>query len=49
VRYAIEICSAARRSEVERLVADKEAAATIPKALRAGAAVERAEVNIATD
>jgi uncharacterized OsmC-like protein len=49
VRYAIEIRSAADRSEVERLVADMEAEATIPKALRTGAAVERAEVTIATD
>jgi hypothetical protein len=49
VRYAIEIRSAADRSEVKRLVADMEAEATIPNALRTGAAVERAEVTIATD
>jgi uncharacterized OsmC-like protein len=49
VRYAIEIRSPAERSEVERLVADVEAEATIPTALRAGAEVLRAEVTIATD
>jgi uncharacterized OsmC-like protein len=48
VRYAIEIRSAADRNEVERLVADMEAEATIPQALRAGAAVEQAEVTITT-
>lgn len=49
VRYAIEIRSANDRSEVERLVADMEAEATIPKALRTGATVERADLTVATD
>ena len=48
IRYAIEIRSSADRSAVERLVADIEAGAIIPKGLRAGIAVDPAEVRILT-
>jgi OsmC-like protein len=48
IRYAVEIRSPAGRDDVERLLADVEAKAIIPKALRAGTAVERAEVTIGT-
>jgi uncharacterized OsmC-like protein len=46
VRYQILIHSAADRTEVERLVAEVEADATIPKALRSGGPVERADLQI---
>jgi uncharacterized OsmC-like protein len=48
IRYTIEIRTSADRREVERLVAEMEADATIPKALRGGAPVERSEVLIQT-
>ncbi len=48
IRYEIEIRTSADRREVERLVAEMEADATIPKALRGGALVERSEVLIQT-
>ena len=40
VHYAVEIRSMNDRSAVERLVEDMELKATIPKALRAGLAVD---------
>jgi OsmC-like protein len=46
VRYEIGVESPADRTEVERLVSDMEADATIPAALRSGAPVERAELRI---
>jgi hypothetical protein len=46
VRYEIEVRSPGDRGEVERLVADMEADATIPQALRSGAPVERAALRI---
>jgi hypothetical protein len=46
VRYEIDVRSPEDRSEVERLVADMEAEATIPQALRSGAPVERAALRI---
>ena len=49
IRYAIEIRSPADRAEVERLVADMESDATIPKALRAGMGVQPLEVRITAD
>jgi hypothetical protein len=49
IRYVIEIRSPADRSAVEQLVADMEADATIPKALRAGVAVDAVEVRILSD
>jgi uncharacterized OsmC-like protein len=49
VRYQILVRSRADRTEIERLVADMEADATIPAALRSGAPVERAELRIAAD
>ena len=49
IRYEIEIRTSADRREVERLVAEMEADATIPKAMRGGARVERAAVHIRTD
>ncbi len=49
IRYAIEIATSADRREVERLVADMEADATIPKAVRGGAPVECTAVHIRTE
>jgi len=49
IRYAIEIRSSADRPAIERLVADIEAGAIIPKGLRAGIAVEPVQVRILTD
>jgi OsmC-like protein len=46
VRYEIQVRTRADRGEVERLVADMEAEATIPQALRSGAPVERAALRI---
>ena len=46
ISYAIEIRSSADRPVVERLVADIEAGAVIPKALRSGVAVDPIEVRI---
>jgi organic hydroperoxide reductase OsmC/OhrA len=49
IRYTIEIGTSADRSEVQRLVAEMEANAIIPKALRDGTPVERATVTILTE
>jgi hypothetical protein len=49
IRYQITIESPAERSDIERLVADMEAAATIPQALRSGASVERTELRITAE
>ena len=46
IRYEIEIRTSADRAEVERLVADMETNAAIPKALRAGTEVDRVQVRI---
>jgi uncharacterized OsmC-like protein len=48
IRYEIDIDSRAARAEIERLVADMEAEATIPQALRNGTMVERADLRIST-
>ena len=46
VRYEILVHSRADRTEIERLVTDMEADATIPAALRSGASVERVALRI---
>jgi organic hydroperoxide reductase OsmC/OhrA len=49
IHYAIEVRSSADQADVERLVADMEADAAIPKVVRAGVAVEAVEVRILSD
>ncbi len=49
VRYEIVVHSRADRTEVERLVADMEADATIPAALRSGTSVERSKLSITAE
>ena len=49
IDYAIEIRSTADRSAVQQLVADMEADAAIPNALRTGVAVDPVEVRISSD